>query len=186
MLLPGFPVTAYREANAPYSLSLELPQEALRQVIHRRAGTLVLPFTESPPTDRVISRFLAKMALEALAHRLLDYPEGVSYLVDEPQLDELRNYARRGQAAEWPHHSRRIYQPEETHHEPDGASYQTVHEFDFLVTPLSEWFFVFALFGLELTINIGGPEIEGYHAWLRENDDASPLYSGKNSKCSDA
>jgi hypothetical protein len=33
-----------------------------------------------------------------------------------------------------------------------------------------------AIFDLELAINIGGPEIEGYERWLRENSNASPLY----------
>jgi hypothetical protein len=27
---------------------------------------------------------------------------------------------------------------------------------------------------------MGGPDIEGYLQWLRENGEASPLYSGKN------
>jgi hypothetical protein len=39
---------------------------------------------------------------------------------------------------------------------------------------------VLAIFGLELTINLGGPNIEGYERWLVENENASPLYSGKN------
>jgi hypothetical protein len=38
----------------------------------------------------------------------------------------------------------------------------------------------FSNFGLELVINYGGPEIEGYRRWLLENNSDSPLYSGKN------
>jgi hypothetical protein len=39
---------------------------------------------------------------------------------------------------------------------------------------------VLAVFGLELAINYGGPEIEGYTRWLEANGGTSPLYSGKN------
>jgi hypothetical protein len=39
---------------------------------------------------------------------------------------------------------------------------------------------VLAIFGLELTINLGGPDVEGYERWLVENENASPLYVGKN------
>jgi hypothetical protein len=59
---------------------------------------------------------------------------------------------------------------------PSGIPEQVVHEFDFLVTRLNEIYFVLAIFGEEFTINIGGADIEGYKLWLRENNDASPLY----------
>jgi hypothetical protein len=32
------------------------------------------------------------------------------------------------------------------------------------------------VFGVEYTINIGGSSLDGYMEWLREHDDASPLY----------
>ena len=48
------------------------------------------------------------------------------------------------------------------------------------VTPSSEWYFVLAIFGEELAINLGGPEIEGYEKWLKDNNGKSPLYVGKN------
>jgi hypothetical protein len=182
LLLPGFPVVAHRDAKAPYALSLDLLPDAFRHVASSPTGTLLLPLTADPPTDRVVSRFLAKMAVEAMALRLLPHPEGLCYLVDEPQLDPIRNFARRGQPREWPNHTRRIYDAERNSPDLDGKSYQTVHEFDFLVTDKQEWYFVFALFGLELSINVGGPDISGYVAWLEEHDGKSPLYSGKNAE----
>ena len=47
----------------------------------------------------------------------------------------------------------------------------------FLVTENQEWFFVFVLFGLELRINLGGPEIDGYVNWLNKHKHVSPLES---------
>jgi hypothetical protein len=182
MLLPGFQVLAHREASAPYTLSLDVPPDAFEHVARSSTGTLILPATVAPPTERVVSRFLAKMAVEAMALTLLKYPEGLAYLVEESQLDPIRNYARRGQPEEWPHHARRIYDVERRLPKLDGQSHQTVHEFDFLVTEQQEWYFVFALFGLELTINVGGPDIDGYVKWLAKHAEASPLYHGKNAQ----
>lgn len=80
----------------------------------------------------------------------------------------------------WPVHSRRIYDANSGTFDADTDLGQTLHEFDFLVTEANEWYFVLAIFGLELTINIGGPDVEGYVQWLTENSNASPLYAGKN------
>jgi hypothetical protein len=115
-----------------------------------------------------------------MAARLGEHPEGLDYLCDEPQLDPLRNHARRGTTPDWPTHSRRIYPEDGASEGPDGALGQIVHELDFLVTAANEWYFVLVLFGQEYTINMGGPDIGGYLQWLKENGEASPLYSGKN------
>lgn len=180
VLLPGFPVVARWEVQSPYTLSLAVPPDAFGHIAKSSTSALLVPTSGEPPSERVVSRFLAKMALEAMALRLLQHPSGLSYLVDEPQLDPIRTFARRGQPESWQHHVRRIYDADRKLADADGKSYQTVHEFDFLVTPQQEWYFVFTLFGLELTINLGGPETEGYVNWLAQNDGRSPLYSGKN------
>jgi len=44
----------------------------------------------------------------------------------------------------------------------------------------SELYFVLALFGVELAINCGGPELDDYERWLADHRGASPLYWGKN------
>ena len=71
---------------------------------------------------------------------------------------------------------RRIYDADATISVAGRPPGQVVHEFDFLPTLWEEWFFILALFGLEITINIGGPDIEGYERWLRKNKNISPLY----------
>jgi len=37
-------------------------------------------------------------------------------------------------------------------------------------------YFVVALFGIQYSINLGGPEIEGFQQWLIDNNHQSPLY----------
>lgn len=179
LLMPGFPAVVHRNPYDPLVLRLELEPDGLKHFTNLKNGALQLVGGLGVPPQRVTSRFLAKMAVEALAYKLLDHPEGIAYLVDESQLDLMRNFARRGVPREWPHHMRRIYDADRMLLE-DGRALQTVHEFDFLVTKNQEWFFVFALFGLELTINLGGPEIDGYLAWLEENGGRSPLYTDRS------
>jgi len=141
---------------------------------------LIFPVGGQPPADLVVSRFMAKAALESMAARIAMHREGLDYLCDETQLDPIRNHARRGKILKWPVHTRRIYAANAKTVGLEGRYKQVVHESDILVTKLSEWFFVLAIFGLEFAINIGGPDVEGYEKWLKENGGASPLYVGKN------
>jgi len=48
------------------------------------------------------------------------------------------------------------------------------------MTEKKEMFFMTAIFGVEMTINVAGPSIDGYLEWLDQNHGASPLYHGKN------
>jgi hypothetical protein len=50
-----------------------------------------------------------------------------------------------------------------------------LHEFDLLYTEYKELYAVICIFGTEYTINMGGPELEGYELWLKKNDYVSPL-----------
>ncbi|MCS3925300.1 hypothetical protein M2175_000331 [Bradyrhizobium elkanii] len=179
VILPDIPVTLYRDYKTG-RMSVDVPLEAVNRVAAMPEGKLIFPMSGQPPTDPAISRFMAKVALEAMAHRLSGKPEGLDYLCDESQLDLLRDHARRGRQPVWPVHSRRIYDTDSRAYDGETDLGQTVHEFDFLVTPENEWYFVLAIFGLELTINLGGPDIDGYLRWLAANENASPLYWGKN------
>ena len=61
-----------------------------------------------------MSRFMAKMALEALALRFSSVRGLLDKLVDELHYDRVRNWARRGDGPDsWPYHQRRVF-PEET------------------------------------------------------------------------
>jgi len=177
----GGPAIVHRHLKGPFVGSVLIPEESAERMMKQKEGTIVLPGLgdklDNPP---IVARFLAKAALETMAHRLLPYAEGLSYLVDEAQLDPIRHFARRGTPASWPYHSRRIYDADQNQTMPDGTMGQVVWESDILETSLGEWYFIVAIFGLELSINIGGPEIHGYVQWLQEHQNVSPLYHGKN------
>jgi hypothetical protein len=185
ILMPKFPAAITRDLKGDGPMIVDVSEEAIAHLMNSSGGTLLLPMGGRQPDDRVISRFLAKMAIEAMAYRLLSSDGGVDYIAIEAQLDPLRRFARRGEPKNWPHHARRIYPADSKVAGKGDNVLQTVHEFDFLVTEHNEWYFVFALFGLELVINMGGAEIEGYVAWLVRNEGASPLYQGKNARPND-
>jgi hypothetical protein len=177
---PGFRAILRRHPGSRFVASIELPPEGIHHLLGQQNSRLLVPGGADLPSGVVVSRFLAKAAIEAMAQRLLAHPDGLDYLVDEPQLDPLRNHARRGDVRDWPFHSRRIYNANARWVDEEGVSIQVVFEFDIMVTDWSEWFFVIAIFGMELVINYGGPEIDGYERWLSLNKGASPLHSGKN------
>lgn len=177
--MPRFPIKLFRDPSGRSAgvLSADDPA-AVNHLLRSERGTLIIPISDAPPEGLVVSRMLSKIAVEALAERLMRTPGGVAYLVDEKQFDPVRYHAREGRPQTWPHHARRIYAADRLFVDEKNETVQTVYEYDFLYTPARELYFVIALFGLELTINVGGPEIDGYLKWLKDHGDVSPLYSG--------
>jgi hypothetical protein len=161
----GFGIGAARQSDeAAWIRSLQLSSK----------GTLLIPFATAPD-QRLVSRFLAKVALEALALRLLDVPGGLEEVTDKPELDALRQYARRGSEKIWPYHQRVIYAADHLFGVGDEAPYEVLHEWTFLYTDAKELYLVLSLFGVEYAINLGGPEVEPYHEWLTNRVGRSPL-----------
>lgn len=133
---------------------------------------------EEPPRldQRLFSRLIAKIALELIAQRICHVPGWEEFGIDHPQFDPIRGYARFGQGPTWPVLSRRIYDEEATSLPASGDPQQTIYETDFLLTPSGEGYAVICLFGVEHTINLVTPSVEGYRAWLTDNAGRSPLY----------
>lgn len=160
---------------------LDIPtDEGVEAIFRARSGTIILPAAHPSPPETVTSRFIAKAALESLALRGRDAGLSTDYLVEHVQLDSIRAHARRGEPKAWQYSQRRIYDANKAWLE-HTTPHQRVHEHDFLVTDTCEYYFVVAIFGMELALNLGGPEIDGYVRWLAEHDNVSPLYFGKNS-----
>lgn len=174
----------------------EVPTETMEKIIKTSGETTIIvpAFTNEmlPPNNSITSRFLAKMALEALADKLKDIENSLEDLINDYQFDMLRNHARLGSIKNWPCSIRRIYDYNRIWEYSDGVHGQMVHESDFLLIPVEENFeltaeyimteiyFVIALWGIEFAINMAGPEISGYDNWLKAHDDKSPLYCGNN------
>jgi hypothetical protein len=139
-------------------------------------GKLIIPIP-TVADQRLMSRFLAKVALECLALRLLDLPGGIDEIASKTGLDPLRDYARKGNAKLlWPFHARVLYAPEFIFAKSGQQPYEVLHEWIFLYPSESMLYLVIAIFGVEYALNLGEPEIETYKSWLIENADKSHLY----------
>lgn len=178
-LADGSPVEIHPLARGKVKAFVNVPTGAFQKILDGELSQIIIQ-TELPIThDATTSRFLAKAALEAMALRILDSPTHLAWLVDDPQLDSIREHARRGTTSAWPFLTRRIYPAKRRWQNQNGESVQLVHETDFLVTPKEEMYFVMALFGLEMSINIAGPSVEGLQEWLDSHGGISPLYYGE-------
>lgn len=144
-----------------------------------RARSVYIPIIEAID-QRLMSRFLAKVALEVLVERIIRVEGWNEEIVDKEALDPIRHFARIGDRPEkWPFSRRRIYGEEDVH--GDGDGYQVLHEFTILCEPLPEpghldLYAVVCIFGEEFAINLGEPEIASYERWLKAHDGTSPLY----------
>jgi hypothetical protein len=149
-------------------------------IITGRAHSAYIPIVQAID-QRLMSRFLAKVALEVLAHRALHVAGWQDEIVDKEALDAIRHFARVGdRPPEWPFSRRRIYGEENVKREPD-CEFQVLHEFTILCEPLSQpghlnLYAVVCIFGEEFAINLSEPEIASYERWLRAHGGTSPLY----------
>lgn len=139
-------------------------------------GTLIVPAAMEPANDRTLSRFIAKIALEVLASKCIQIDGWNEELVNKVALDEIRQYVRFNTPSTlWPIHIRRLY-PHGTMFSEEDCSFEVLNEWMILPTVKDEYFAVIAIFGIEYTINLGGPDLEGYIEWLHEHEHKSPLY----------
>lgn len=146
-----------------------------------KEGRFYIPDPGLPAPSYATSRFIAKLGLEILALRCADVPGWNDELVNKTELDELRNYARRGNPnLIWPVSIRQIY-ARDFLFPADSISnrHQILHEWTILVTPKTgrhEYYAVIAIFGVEFVVNLAGPELDGWKRWLSRNKGATPLY----------
>ena len=171
-------------------LGVDTTDDVISDILNEGKGFFVFPaFTNKTVIDNssIISRFLAKMALETLAYNLKALASSLEELVDFKELDLIRNHARRGTTLEWPCSIRRIYNINATHKCGDNESGQKIYESDILAIDKGGkgeikyvvLYYIFVLFGMEFAINMVEPEINEYNDWLNDHDGVSPLYIDK-------
>ncbi len=89
------------------------------------------------PDYRQMGRFLGKVGLEVLAFKTLSVPSWNEELVDQPALDELRNFSRYNQGPDWPFTTRTLH-PGNAIFRDGKQIFELLHEFDILCTSSSE------------------------------------------------
>lgn len=200
-LFNGIPVKLKKKVRQGQVIEeIEWPPERTNEIFNIKKTKLIFPAFTNDITfknNTIISRFIAKVALEALADKLKSVDDSLDDLIDDIQFDPIRNHARLGTEREWPCNIRRIYEYDKSWKDKDNVLWQKMHESDFLIikdnSSMTDYqnlvpialYFVVALYGIEFTINMAGPEIDGYKKWLIAHNNVSPLYYGKNENSDD-
>jgi hypothetical protein len=176
----------YPEVTLERAGDRERADRFIAEAMHSGPGAVLAFSEELEPPKREMSRFLAKMAFEALAQRHTWTEDGShDNLIDHPHWDAIRDWARRGKgvAAHWPY-SQRVIAPELSymHLEESNTWVRAGFIYDIFMTKRRETYFGLCLYGYEWVINLGGPSIKGYEEWLVDNANISPLVERLGSK----
>lgn len=102
---------------------------------------------------------------------------GIKDITNDSELDPLRNYVRYNKGTKiWPYYLRKIH-PEVNVLKKFGKKIQIMFEYKLFFTnqETCEIHLSIAIMGIEYTINMYKPTIEGYKKWLKENNYKSPL-----------
>lgn len=141
---------------------------------------LYIPTAGDSELNYETARFIGKVGLEVLAHRCINVEGWNEELVDKAELDELRSYVRRGKPGfVWPVNIRRIYSADHEFSDEIDTAFQVLHEWDILFIPSSqvdekgEFYAIIVILGVEYAINLGGPEVDSYLQWLKDNGEQS-------------
>lgn len=173
--LRAFRAEVTRDRSGDFFVDAE--EEAEEGIASGRITRVIVPASGKKPDSRLFARFLAKVAVECMALRMMENaPDMLPTFIDDAQIGALSDYARFGKPGlEWPYSERGIYTPDHLFHEED-EHFEVLHEWTFLHTEQGEMYFVLAILGIEYAMNMGGPDDEGYRVWLRDHDGKSPLY----------
>ena len=160
-------------------MSLSIPNSDNAKEIFSKSGRFYMQIIESPEENcKIVSRFLAKVAVEGLLYYLKHVDGWIEEIMNKPELEEIKRYARYGSGINfWPYHQRRIYS-EETRFKNETLglkNYEVLHEFKILQTKEIHCYFVLAIMGIEYAISLGGPGTDSYKEWLIENNYKSIL-----------
>ena len=189
----GFEYVWMEDDGKNIGMIFENESKVLPLIASGRKKHIIVPMLPEPePNNYILSRFLAKCALECLAFKIDNnenlYRNEIVDFLKEKQFNDLRKYARYGEGTKfWKYSQRRVYS-EGNWFENNGQQYEVLHEMDFFVEPTSiektknmifaEVYFVIVIMGVEYVINMGGNEIEMYNIWLKKNNNLCPIRRG--------
>jgi hypothetical protein len=173
--LRAFRAEVTRDSRGDFYMDTE--DEAEEGIASGQITRLIVPASGEKPDRLLFARFLAKVAVECIALRMMQSaPDMLPEFIDDVQVSALSAYARFGKSGlEWPYSERRIYTSDHLFQE-GGEHFEVLHEWTFLQTEQGEMYFVMAILGVEYAMNMGGPGVEGFETWLREKRGRSPLY----------
>lgn len=154
---------------------------------------IYVPFISEPPkNDLLISKFIGKIAIEALAKRVSSIEGWQNDFIENESLDQLRDFVRYGKGYPiWPYHLRRIDSENQIKYDKKLNKFlEKLNEYDFLIPDnssiegdihkIDNLYFVMAIMGIEYTINLTSAGLNRYITWLSDNQNKSILQMEKS------
>lgn len=173
----GGRIDVYRDTSG-FTIDISKP-EIVDLILKGEVNKLYIPHHAEPMSDNLpLSRLLGKMAIEALARKILHIDGWEAEIIDKAELELLRAYVRYGpgKIKFWQYSQRVLYSPDYLFKMENCESYEVLHEYTFHYSEEKELFFIIAIFGIEYAINLAGPEIDTYNAIIQKNNGRSFLY----------
>ena len=153
-----------------------MTKEQLFEEMLKQGNLFYSPFIPTPkPDDIIVSRFLAKVGMEAMAHICVKNSLSLNEVIDNEALNPLRDYARYGNGKFWPYSQRLIYDENKLWTDDSSPQYQLVHEYNIISFKQHEYYVVLAIFGWEFSMNLGNRNLDSFIQWLVDNKQVSPL-----------
>ena len=146
-----------------------------------KVNKMIVEVAEEPiKNNYIMSRFLAKTALESLAFIGLGDKKWLEEVRNMKELGPLKRYARYGEGKQWIYHQRRIYGEEVRFTDPirHPEPYEVLHEMDFLYIDSGIYYYVLVIMRVEFVINCGASELDLFGDWLEKNNQISPIRRG--------
>jgi hypothetical protein len=159
-------------------LSSQFPRdndELIKCIKEAGKGKIIIPINPPIKTQKLLQRFIAKIAIEILTKKMMSLQDWHTGVIDNEGIDLIRNFARYGNnITNWPIYERQIYCENAIFQESE-IYYKIRFENTFLNLTDNKLYAVICIFGTEYTINVVEPEIKGYELWLEDNGHKSPL-----------
>lgn len=162
-------------------LRINIPENDMNLESILLGGKLIIPLLDTPDANNlIVSRFLAKAAIESLAFKAIQDENSVllEEVLNIAELEPLKQYARFGKHINyWPYNQRRIYREMSVfrNDKQELDEYQIINEWHFMYANKNAIYFILCILGIEYAINLGSPEVESYNQWLADNNGQSIL-----------
>ena len=143
------------------------------------SGRFIIPVLTEPEWDNpIISKFLAKVAVEALLLKVAEDRSLRDAVLTKPELEPIKQYARFGKTTNyWPYHQRKLYSETARFRNRtlETDDYEILHEWKFVYTDEHHLYFILCLLGIEYAINLAEPGIESFTKLLATSANSSAL-----------
>nr|WP_299415543.1 HNH endonuclease [uncultured Emticicia sp.] len=125
---------------------ISLDSNAFQAIVDGKISKLIVPYNTTPlEKDRTLSRFLGKMALEALFDRISDAKNSRIFFINNSDFDPLRDYVRYNKGKQiWNYSIRKVYEEDEQF-QYNLEILDMIFEYDFLLTEYQEVYFIIVI-----------------------------------------